>query len=347
MYIGVAMNSLTRPTNVLSVYAILYLEGRCCSYFAADALRSHTAITRFAEDNMRRIALTVILGMAAIATVVTPALSQTPPAQDPRFDVASIKLNLDCVTKPKSGQAVSPGRLNLECITLREAIENAYGVWANAAKPNIKHPDVRGGPEWVNSDHYAIVATADGNPTIGQMSGPMLRALLEERFKLSLHRESRDVPVYALTVAKSGLKAKRTQEGRCFPADLDRVPPAPPPGEPLLVVCGRPIPAPKGRNVTFDVFGVSIADFADGLLSRVLDRTVIDKTGLPGLFDLHFEFTPDDATPLGGQAPVPPSGQLGLSIFTALEEQLGLKLESAKGPVDVLLVDSVQRPTEN
>ena len=96
------------------------------------------------------------------------------------------------------------------------------------------------------------------------------------------------------------------------------------------------------------MFGVSIADFADALLSRILNRVVIDKTGEVGLFDLHFEFTPNDATPLGGQPlPVSPAGENEISIFTALEQQLGLKLESARGPVEVLVIDSVSKPSEN
>jgi uncharacterized protein (TIGR03435 family) len=91
-----------------------------------------------------------------------------------------------------------------------------------------------------------------------------------------------------------------------------------------------------------------MADFADGLLSRLLNRVVIDKTGQDGLFDLHFEFTPNDATPLGGPPlPVTPARENDLSIFAALEEQLGLKLESARGPVEVLVIDSVQKPSEN
>jgi uncharacterized protein (TIGR03435 family) len=291
---------------------------------------------------MRRIF--VAAAVVSLLVSIRIVRSQTPPVT---FEVASIKPDPGCTTRPRSGQGVSPGRLNLECMTLQVLIETAYGVWANAASPNIKHFDVRGGPGWVSSDYYVILATADGNPSRGQMNGPMLRALLEERFKLKVHRESKDVPVYALTLAKSGLKLKPVQDGRCVQSDPNQMPPTPAPGAPPPVVCGRPIPAPKGRNITFDVFGVSIADFADGLLSRIMDRVVIDKTEQAGLFDVHFEFTPDDATPLGGQAPVPASGQFGLSIFAALEEQLGLKLESTKGPVQVLVIDHVERPSEN
>jgi uncharacterized protein (TIGR03435 family) len=96
------------------------------------------------------------------------------------------------------------------------------------------------------------------------------------------------------------------------------------------------------------VFGVSIADFADALLSRILNRVVIDKTGETGLFDIHIEFTPNDATPLGGPPlPVAPAGENDVSIFAAMEQQLGLKLESAKAPVAVLVIDSASKPSEN
>ena len=291
---------------------------------------------------MKRIVMMLVLSMA-----VMPAASQTP-AHKPSFEVASIKPDPGCTTRPRTGQTASPGRLNLECITLQDLVEYAYGVWANAASPNPKHPNVRGGPGWVNSDHYSITATAAGNPSRGEMNGPMLRTLLEERFNLKVHSDSQVVPVYALTLANGRVKPKPAQDGRCVRSDSTQTPPPPAPGELLRPVCGRPIPAPKGRNVSFDVFGVSLADFADGLLSRILNRVVIDKTGEAGLFDLQFEFTPNDVTPLGGPPlAVSPAGENDISIFTALEQQLGLKLKSDKGPVEVLVIDSVQRLSEN
>jgi uncharacterized protein (TIGR03435 family) len=108
------------------------------------------------------------------------------------------------------------------------------------------------------------------------------------------------------------------------------------------------VPGVNGRNVTLDGRGVNITEFADGLLSRILDRKTVDKTGLSGRYDIHLEFTPDETTPLGlsrGAAlPVDPGG---VSIFTAIEEQLGLSFKSDKGVLDVIVIDSVQRPTEN
>jgi uncharacterized protein (TIGR03435 family) len=289
---------------------------------------------------------------AASALHIAPSVAEGQSAQSPsealKFEVASIKSDPGCTARPRTEQAVSPGRLTLECITMQELVEYAYGVWADAANPSPKHPDVRGGPDWVKSDHYTIATTATGNPSRGEMNGPMLRNLLEERFALKVHRESEIVPVYALTLANGRVKPKPAQDGRCVRSKPTQMPPPPAPGEPPLPVCGRPIPSPKGRNVGFDVPGVSISDFADALLSRIMNRVVIDKTGETGFFDLHFEFTPNDATPLGGPPlPVSPAGENDVSIFTALEQQLGLKLENDKAPVAVLVIDSVSKPSEN
>jgi uncharacterized protein (TIGR03435 family) len=290
--------------------------------------------------------VTYLPRIAAIAMAVMVAAEAL--AQKPAFDVASIKADPGCTSRPRTPQAVSPNRLALECITLKDLVEYAYGVWADATSPNPKHPDVRGGPSWVASDHYTITATATGNPQQGEMNGPMLRNLLEERFALKVHRDSDVVPVYILTLANGRVKPKPAQDGRCVRSSPTQPPPPPAPGEPPPTVCGRPIPSPRGRSVAFDVFGESMGDFADAFLSRILNRVVIDKTGETGLFDLHFEFTPNDSTPLGGQPlPVAPAGENDVSIFTALQEQLGLKLESTKGPVEVLIIDHVEKPSEN
>jgi uncharacterized protein (TIGR03435 family) len=282
-----------------------------------------------------------------LSMLVSPSIRwiQTSPAA---FEVTSVRSDPGCTARPRTGQTVSPGRLNLECITLQDLVEYAYGVWADAANPNPKRPYVRGGPSWVSSDRYNINAIATGNPSRGQLNGPLLRILLEERFNLKVSRESEVVPVYALTLANGRVRPKPAQDGRCVRSDPTQTPPVPAPGELPPTFCGRPMPSSKGRNVAFDVFGVSIGDFADAVLSRLLNRVVIDKTGEKGLFDLHFEFTPNDVTPLGGAPlPVSPAGEDDISIFTALEQQLGLKLESSKGPVDVLIIDRAERPSEN
>src|SRR5215470_3054296 len=120
----------------------------------------------------------------------------------------------------------------------------------------------------------------------------MFRALLAERFKLKIHRESREAAVYALTIAKNGFRLKPVAPQEC--------------SGPL---CGFPVPGMNGRNVTLDGKGVTIKNLAGGLLSRTVDRKVIDKTGLEGLYDFHLEFTPDGATPLGAPPAFSPSNE--------------------------------------
>ena len=185
-----------------------------------------------------------------IATITFGLMVSLANAQAP-FEAASIKLNPDCNRRPRSNQPPSPGRLTLVCTTLNTAIQNAYGIWANGVSPNPVLVEVSGGPSWINSDFYEIFATAGDNMTLAQIQGPMLQGLLEERFKLKLHRTAKEGPVYSLTVVKGGHKLKSTPDGSCDPN-----------------ACGRPVPGANGRNVTLDGHGVNIREFAEGLLSR-------------------------------------------------------------------------------
>jgi uncharacterized protein (TIGR03435 family) len=191
------------------------------------------------------------------------------------------------------------------------------------------------------------------------MQGPMLQALLEDRFKLKIRYEAREVPVYALTVAKGGLKLRRAEEGSCIPIDYASVmagagvgAPSPQPQKPL---CGNGGFGRTGNLVVADIPAISIDDFSKRLSGR-LDRPVIDRTGLHGMYDIHLQFAPDQVTPrltpgggdlvFGGPAdPADPTG--GPSIFTAVQEQLGLKLEPTKGPGEFLVIDGAEKPSGN
>jgi uncharacterized protein (TIGR03435 family) len=229
-----------------------------------------------------------------------------------------------------------------------------------SAKRLDSHPrplQILGGPDWINSATYEIEAKAKGAAPDDQMNGPMLQALLEDRFKLKIHRETREVPVYALTAAKSGLKLKPLKEGSCHPIDQDRPPataPAPggaaaahggfldPPGRGAQRPCPQQWVRVDGVNVTVDIHGESIAGLASALSSARLDRPVIDRTGLTGLFDIHLAFALDDA-PHDPGSPAPLAITASASIFAALQEQLGLKLSSGTGPIDVLVIDRRKR----
>jgi uncharacterized protein (TIGR03435 family) len=211
---------------------------------------------------------------------------------------------------------------------------------------------IAGEPEWRNSEEFDIVAKGEGDLSAGRML-VALRTLLEDRFQLKTHREVKEGPVYNLTVAKSGSKLQEWKEGSCFLLDpLHFQQPVPGRARPpmcdirlgtngrdrLLTGTGAKISVP-------DLNGVAIPPLTF-YLSQTLNRTVIDKTGLSGMFDFQLQFTPDDVTP-GITASTDVSDPLGPSIFATLQEQLGLKLEAAKGPVERLVIDHVERPSEN
>jgi uncharacterized protein (TIGR03435 family) len=241
------------------------------------------------------------------------------PISHPEFEAASIKPSGAC----DGGGAPQPGRLRLRCITVAALIQMAHGYFANGVSYTPKLLRISGTPTWANSDRYDIEATAQGNPSQALMRGPMLQALLEDRFGLSFHRETKEGAVYALSVAKGGVRMPRTEEDSCTPS------------------CGTETRKRNGQTLTVSVHGISLAGLSDGLLTELAGRPVIDKTGVSGLFDLHLEFTPDDKDSSGTDGAAAPS------IFTALQEQLGLRLEPARGPVELFVIDHVERPGEN
>ncbi len=293
---------------------------------------------------------------------------QAQPAARPKFEVASIR---PCAPAPpgaggRGGTASpSPGRLSARCDTVANLIRQAYATYPDglARNPYSLYVSIEGGPGWIKSDQYDINAEADANTSREMMNGPMLQALLEDRFKLKVHRETREVPVYALTVAKGGPKLEHREEGRCAPLpDPTTFQPGQKMVDILSKTCGtvwfgrKPPPGPW----TADMHGMSLDEFAK-TLGRATDRPIVDKTGIAGMFDFHLEFAPDQTTPaflpggaLLGNIPnpnVPPaafaSDPDGPSILTAIQEQLGLKLEPAKGPGEFLVIDTVEKPSEN
>lgn len=285
------------------------------------------------------------MAVAAVAAGLFSAAAQTQTPARAGFEVASIKLNPACRGGRSSGPP-TPGRLEITCASLQDLIQQAYGTFANGPKFTLKRLRITGGPAWVESDVYTITAKADGGTPIWQMNGPMLQALLEERFALKLHRETREGSVYDLTIAKGGPKLKATPEGGCVPFDLNqnRMPGPPAPGEPRVRYCGSMQTMSNGGKNIMNGWGATLSNLA-GMLSPGVGRDIIDKTGLTGLFDYRLEFSRDEvrAETNPGEASTPE----GSSLFTAIEEQLGLKLVSAKGPVEYVVIDHVERPTDN
>jgi uncharacterized protein (TIGR03435 family) len=241
-------------------------------------------------------------------------------------------------------------------------IQLAY-IIAPHVPMKVSVPELDRAPAWIDSARYQIRAKAAVPASQEIMRGPMLQALLEERFKLKIHGETREIPVYALTVAKGGLKLQPTGDRSCTEPDnilrfqgplirmgcsklqrregsrtpWDRSQPKPPPTDPgQKPWCGRLRGVGGSSGGMVDILGTTMAEIA-GVLGAS-GRHVIDKTRITGDFDFHLEYAVAEAEP---------SNDPGLpSIFTALG-RLGLKLELAKGPGEFLVVDHVERPSEN
>lgn len=236
-------------------------------------------------------------------------------------------------------------------------VVNAADTLLNISRIEALQKVVRGGPSWMYSDWYTIEAKApDGevngeartlsDPASKKMMGPMLRRLLEDRFQLKIHTATEETPVYALTVSKGGLKIHSLDAGACIP--LDRTKPISRPGPGEKPICGASEGGVNGTDKTWAETGVTFDLFARVVLTRALGRLVIDKTGMSGLYSFRLEYAPDDMT---STAPADTPTEVsavspGPSLFTALQ-QLGLKLELTKATHSYIVIDHVERPSEN
>jgi uncharacterized protein (TIGR03435 family) len=285
---------------------------------------------------MRR-SLAIVSGVIISGLVSTPHVwAQTQPTAAPAFEVASIKANHSGDRRMMMSTAPG-GRVNVTNLTVKQLITMAY---------RIKDSQLSGGPGWIDSERYDISAKAEGPATPEQLQ-VMMQTLLADRFKLSLRRETKEMPVYALVIAKDGPKLHENKE-----AEIEKQqakPDGAKPGDPNA-------PPPKGQFMRMgrgllSSQGAPLTVLADSL-SRLLGRVVLDKTELTGLYDFELKWTPDESQgqmfkgPDGADSAPPPDAS-GPTIFTALQEQLGLKLESQKGPVEVFVIDHVEKPTEN
>jgi len=297
--------------------------------------------------SMRKTLVAVLIALAP-AAVFTQQPPATPADSSLAFEVASIKLNNSGDNRVGLGAAPNSDRFNATNVTLRLLIRQAY---------QIQDFQMDGGPKWLDTERYDIVAKApapiltlvQGRPPAGPGApGPlqfMLRALLADRFKLAVHNETKEQSVYALVKARSdGKLGSRLTPSTTDCAALFRggrgAPPPPVPGE--RPPCGMMLAPNRMLGGA-----MSMAQLAQALSPRV-NRVVLDRTGLTGAFVLDLEFTPDQPGPGGALQPgggpqTAPSD--GPSIYTAIQEQLGLKLDSQRGPVDVLVIDHAEQPT--
>jgi bla regulator protein BlaR1 len=295
------------------------------------------------------VALTVVLA-AALSTIRIVAAEQAPTvasAVRQTFDAATIK-PCEVEENPTGARGTaggtnatfSPGRFFVPCVTTEQLIYLAYASYGAREDERLVNDDpgtasnptkVRGGPAWVHSlrDKYQIEATAAGATERTVLMGAMLQSLLEDRFHLKLHRETEEVALYGLTVAKGGLKLRPMKEGDCDP---DRLGPID--QNAAKPRCGNLTMAGVEGKTRWTFGGAKLSDLA-GQLSRLLGVHVVDQTGITDQFVMRLEFTrePDVAD------------IESTSVFTALNDQFGLKLVKTKGPRGFLVIDAIERPT--
>lgn len=254
-------------------------------------------------------------------------------AQSSIFEAATIKP----AAPDARGRFISPGPgggIRITNMTLKDMIEFAWGV---------QPFQVSGGPAWLDSVNYDIVAKPEAKVSQSELK-VMLQALLTDRFQLRTHQETRELPIYALVLArkdgKLGPDLVASTEGSCEKFDPSHPPPPPQPGIAPPRYCGNMMISPT----RLDVLGHTISELTP-LLSRMVERKVVDQTGLKGNYDINLQL-PRDETPVSPDAP-PARLDLAPILFSTFPERLGLKFESQKGPVEVIIVDAVEKPSEN
>ncbi len=280
---------------------------------------------------LRVIAIALAL-LGLRATTHSQAPAPAPAASRPVFEVASIRQN-------KSGAdgasvRVQPGgRLNVTNNSLRNIVRNAY---------NVQNFQIVGGPDWFNNDRWDIVAKAEGDAAGPQLI-VMLRNLLADRFKLVVHTEMRETPVYAVVLARSDGRLgpqlrPSTVDCAALLASFKEKKETPP-----NTINGRPSCGTRTQAGTMMTTATTMADFVRNL-APIAGRPIVDRSGLTGTFDIDLTWAPDQQGPPG--TTTPPDGDRP-SLVTAVQEQLGLKLDSQRLPFETLVIDSVDRPTED
>lgn len=283
---------------------------------------------------------TIWLILLGFVVIVIPVLCQTEAEKRPSFEVATIKPS----DSGQRGQSIinqPGGRLVIRGMPVLGMVTFAY---------NVSSFQVTDGPGWMSNDRWDIEARAEEgsvpppvfppDPTKPNPMALRLQSLLEDRFQLKLHRDAKELPIYELTIAKGGPKIKLNSDQTPFQVPERGAQPPPVQSGTMPRFSMR-----VGRG-SMEAVGLEIRDVAQ-MFSNLLGRTVVDKTGLKGLYDVKMTWAPDPALQGPPGADAPPVDPSGPSIFTAVQEQLGLKLDSAKGPVEVIVIDSVERPTEN
>ena len=258
--------------------------------------------------------------------------TETAPGPAPAYEVSSVKPN-------KSGDGrlminFTPDGVLYSNVALQFVLRDTFGV---------EDSRILGAPDWVRASRFDIEAKADpvDAPKLEKLPdeerGKMLLPVLADRFNLKFHHETRELPIYVLVVAKGGLKMKEAKAGDTYPNGIKG-----PDGQStggMMMMTGR-------GKITGQ--GIPISNLVNMLSNQRLGRPLYDKTGLVGNYDFELHWTPDDAPPMAGGAPGSEAAtDPGPSLFTALQEQLGLRLDPQKGLVDVVVIDHIELPSAN
>jgi uncharacterized protein (TIGR03435 family) len=281
----------------------------------------------------RRMGASVMAAIGLIATAFharAQSRGSASESQLPSYEVVSVKPYKPLIQGLNAVHVEeAPDEFSAEGITVRALIQRAYSV---------DDYQILGAPDWISSDKYSIEAKMDQTQVdnLSKLKASdraivrrrMLQAMLEDRFKLRLHRETRELPIYSLVVAKGGAKLRESVSKESLGGTLGWTSGSE--GMPVMV----------GQNI-----GIAILA---NTLSATLRRPVMDSTGLKSRYNIRLEFAPDrGAKEITGDSSDESTRSSGRSIFEALQEQLGLKLESGKGPVEAIVIDHVERPSGN
>jgi len=324
------------------------------------------ALTIWKKTLIAALPVAAVIAPIVIGVIDAPRLRaasmrvrQSAQAAAVKFEVASVKPNKSSIGKVAI-QTQPGGRFEAVNVTLRQLVRFAY---------QLQDSQLSGGPKWLDDDRFDIVAKADGDglgePFVAERTGQpsraqlMLRALLGDRFKLQVHTESRQQAIYALVLARRGGELGpqlQRSDVDCSAPDADK--------RETMKAKAKPLGDKSKTQTTTDGpqcgiriwpgnmtgGGAGIAQLGNSLAAMV-GRPVFDKTDLAGTFDFTLTWTPDQIPPgfekKGAAMGLPKIDPNGPSIFTAIQEQLGLKLDSQKGPVDVLVIDRADHPVEN
>lgn len=297
----------------------------------ALALSAYPQLNQYTQHRVQRVPFVrcvpvercdvMLRQLANLALVVSASgvFAQTP-APHPKFDAFEVATIKPVGYDAKASRYITmqgTNRFVEKDYTLKGLIAAAYNL-----NPHV----ISGGPDWLDSDHYDIAALTPGDvrPTRDEQMA-MLRKLLTYRFQLAFHREQREFSIYVLEVVKSGSKLKDSAVPNDAPALVSMIYP-------------QSIKLPA-RNAT-------MSDFASMLQRAILDRPVVDKTELTEKYDFDLEWAPDESQ-FNGEVASASGDASAAPLFTAIQQQLGLKLEPTKGPVDALIVDKAARPSAN